>query len=82
MNFLQRLRFLIFGTPYVVVTDRVFKSLHVKPVHIMSGSAYIITRGDRKRLLPRGAIYPNDIFVDEWSPATPDMNLYFNPPAE
>ncbi len=82
MNFLQRLRFLIFGTPYVVVENKLGECLDVLPVHIIMEVPYMIFRGDRKRLLPEGKSEPQSRWIGQWEPATPNMKLYYTPPNE
>lgn len=82
MNFFQRLRFMIFGTPYVLTYINGYSTyIKVRPVHFIMGKPYTTIYGDRTRLMPRGATigYKG---VQLWEPATPDMNYYFNPPNE
>lgn len=81
MNFIQRLRFLIFGTPYVVLES--FGEFVVRPVQMIGGRPYTTTMldGCKVKLLPRGRV-EGGYFVRSWEPATPDMNYYLNPPNE
>lgn len=82
MNFFQRLRFLIFGTPYVVLKFH-DGCMTVKPVHFILNQPYAIPylSDTRCKLLEGGkAIGP--CYVHGWEPATPDMQHYYSPPAE
>lgn len=84
MNFFQRLRFLIFGTPYVVL-ERWNGALAVRPVRFICGMPFTRDKvgDDLCKLLPMGGIHGSEVLTPRaWEPATPSMNYYFNPPAQ
>ncbi len=85
MNFLQRLRFLIFGTQYVLIRDKGVVDWDTRPVTFILGTPFTrrVYSNGMMKLLQGGEIDGrNNAFNYEWSPATTYMNLYFNPPAE